>query len=105
MYYVKRINADWTTKPAPVPAPRCLGQTGTTRTGCPVFSVKRPDGQIVTVVIPGRDEDEIAYTVTAIQGITRIMSAIVAASPAAAKAQFRAMRPLAHHVRVREYRR
>ena len=60
MYYIKRINADWTgpTKPAPLSEPKCLGQTGTTPTGCPMFAVQRPDGQIVTVVIPGRDEDE-----------------------------------------------
>jgi len=44
--------------PVRYPEPKCLSQIGTTPTGCPMFAVRRPDGQIVTVVIPGRDEDE-----------------------------------------------
>ena len=42
----------------PLPEPKCLGRVGTAPTGCPIFAVRRTDGQIVPVVIPGRDEEE-----------------------------------------------
>jgi len=46
------------TEPEPrVKEPRCLGQIGTSRRGRPIFAVERSDGQVVPVVIPGRDED------------------------------------------------
>lgn len=41
-----------------IPTPKCLGQTGTTRTGRPVYAVQRTDGLVVEVVIPGREEEE-----------------------------------------------
>lgn len=38
------------------PEPRCLGYLGTTPNGAPMYAMRRPDGQIVTVVIPNDEE-------------------------------------------------
>lgn len=44
------------------------------------------------------------YTVTARQGLTRLMAAVVAETPEQARAEFRGRYPLATHIRIREYR-